>query len=221
MRRLPPYAFCDGRVEHAHAGAPDVRTGAVAFDERNDRVVRHDELTVLARDRRTACGRFERGKIRHMFLGQVTCVRGRFPRTLWKTLWKRHHVYAVVMQTSECFSGLHHEQGEPTVALAPATKTLGLYLAARWRVEHAVSVCFAILLAISFIASASAGIGAAAAQQIQREGRRADHHREPREPEIRCRQVRRRFAPGKPCTTSCARRATAILAKATARWAKS
>ena len=34
-------------VEHAHAGAPDVGPGAVAFDERDDRIVGNDETAVL------------------------------------------------------------------------------------------------------------------------------------------------------------------------------
>ena len=46
-RRLPPYAFGDRGIEHAHAGAPDVGAGAVAFDEGNDRIVGNDELAVL------------------------------------------------------------------------------------------------------------------------------------------------------------------------------
>ena len=58
---LPAERFLDGGVQHAHAGAPDVGTGAVAFDERDDRIVRHDELSVLARD---GCA--------HKVLGQVT-----------------------------------------------------------------------------------------------------------------------------------------------------
>ena len=51
-RDLPLAAvrFLDRGVEHAHAGAPDVGAGAVAFDERDDRIVRHDELSVAARD---------------------------------------------------------------------------------------------------------------------------------------------------------------------------
>ena len=37
-----------GGVEDADAGAPDVGPGAVTFDERNDRIVGHDEASVLA-----------------------------------------------------------------------------------------------------------------------------------------------------------------------------
>ena len=50
VQQHPAEGFLDGGVEHAHAGAPDVGPGAVAFDERDDRIVRHDELSVLARD---------------------------------------------------------------------------------------------------------------------------------------------------------------------------
>src|SRR6266850_1693717 len=37
--------FLDGGVEDADAGTPDIASGAVAFDERNDRIVGHDQLT--------------------------------------------------------------------------------------------------------------------------------------------------------------------------------
>ena len=39
-----------GRIKDAHAGSPDVRTGAVAADEWNDGVFRHAELAVLNGD---------------------------------------------------------------------------------------------------------------------------------------------------------------------------
>ena len=39
----------DRRVEHAHARAPDVRPRAVAFDERNDRPIRHGQSSVCSR----------------------------------------------------------------------------------------------------------------------------------------------------------------------------
>src|SRR5437764_5731996 len=62
---LAAVGFCDSRIEHAHAGAPDVRTRAVAFDERHDRILRHDEASVFARDRSTARRRLERSEIWH------------------------------------------------------------------------------------------------------------------------------------------------------------
>src|SRR5207237_5168260 len=43
-------------VHHAHAGAPDVRTRAVTLDERNDRVVRDDQLAAADRDLRALGG---------------------------------------------------------------------------------------------------------------------------------------------------------------------
>ena len=46
-----------GSVQHAHARAPDVATGAVTFDEWNDGIVGHDEPKVLSRDRCASCGR--------------------------------------------------------------------------------------------------------------------------------------------------------------------
>jgi len=48
---LAAVRFLYGRIEHAHARAPDVGAGAIAFDERNDRIVGHDELPTAARDR--------------------------------------------------------------------------------------------------------------------------------------------------------------------------
>ena len=138
---LPAERLRHGGVEHAGARAPDVRTGAVAFDERNDRIGGHDELPVLARDRRTACRRFQRSEVRHNLpelLVRSPAGRGRFPRTLWKSLWKRHSVYAVVMRSSERSSGLHHSRASRHVRPPPATKTHGLYLQDRGRVERYV-----------------------------------------------------------------------------------
>ena len=43
---LAAVGLLDRGVEHAHAGAPDVGAGAVAFDERDDRVVGHLEAPV-------------------------------------------------------------------------------------------------------------------------------------------------------------------------------
>jgi hypothetical protein len=60
----PSVRLLDGGVEDAHAGAPDVAAGAIAFDERNDRIVRHDESSGAEAD----C-------VGHNGLGQVTCRR--------------------------------------------------------------------------------------------------------------------------------------------------
>src|SRR5476649_660503 len=57
----------DGGVEYADARAPDVRSGAVAFDKRNDRVVRDDKLPVFSGNRGAGCWRFDRSEVRHMF----------------------------------------------------------------------------------------------------------------------------------------------------------
>ena len=50
--------FRDGRIHHPDARAPDVRPGAVAFDEWNDRIVGNDELSGAPRNRRAVCRRF-------------------------------------------------------------------------------------------------------------------------------------------------------------------
>ena len=42
--------FFHRRVHHAHTGAPDVRPGAIPFDERDDRVIGHTERAVLDRN---------------------------------------------------------------------------------------------------------------------------------------------------------------------------
>src|SRR5439155_20813193 len=56
LPRDPPVAAVGlrhRRVEHAHGGAPDVGAGAVAFDERDDGMIRDDHLTALQADRLT------------------------------------------------------------------------------------------------------------------------------------------------------------------------
>ncbi len=53
--------FGHRRVEHAHAGGPDVRAGAVAADERDDRMIGHGELAVLD-------GNFSAGGRSHVFI---------------------------------------------------------------------------------------------------------------------------------------------------------
>ena len=47
-RRAAAERLLHRRVEDAHAGAPDVGSGAVAFDERDDRIVGHDQLPACA-----------------------------------------------------------------------------------------------------------------------------------------------------------------------------
>src|SRR4030067_825069 len=47
---LPVVRLLDRGVEDADGGAPDVGAGAVALDERDDRVVGHAELAVVDRD---------------------------------------------------------------------------------------------------------------------------------------------------------------------------
>ena len=92
----------DRRVEHAHARAPDVGAGAVAFDERDDRIVGNDELSVLALDRRSILrdGR----EFGMSFLGHFpTSAFQRFTQNLWKSLWKSGRVYRVVMPQSGMF----------------------------------------------------------------------------------------------------------------------
>jgi hypothetical protein len=88
-RTLAGVGFCDGRVEHAHARAPDVRSCSIAFNERNDRIVGNDEPSARARDRRPCRRRLGRSECRHIFLGQLTCrIRTKFPRLLWKLCGK-------------------------------------------------------------------------------------------------------------------------------------
>src|SRR3954465_2956648 len=47
---------------------------------------------------------------------------------MWKTLWKTHVVYVVVMWCSECFSDLHHVRAAPQQWSPTTNKTFGLYL---------------------------------------------------------------------------------------------
>src|SRR5262249_39805654 len=53
-------------IEDAHARAPDVRTSTVAFDERDDRIVGHDQLTIAARDGRAIGGRLQMRELWHI-----------------------------------------------------------------------------------------------------------------------------------------------------------
>ena len=62
---LAAVGLLHGGVEHAHRGAPDVRAGAVAFDERDDRLIGHGELAVLDRDFLPLRGHVELERCRH------------------------------------------------------------------------------------------------------------------------------------------------------------
>src|SRR5262245_38985167 len=57
--------FGDRRVEHALGRPPDIRAGAVAFDEGNDRVVRNLRFPVFDADRFAFCGGSYSVKYRH------------------------------------------------------------------------------------------------------------------------------------------------------------
>src|SRR5690606_17676204 len=48
---LAAVRLLDGRVEDAHARPPDVRPGAITFDERNDGLIGHHESAVLPLNR--------------------------------------------------------------------------------------------------------------------------------------------------------------------------
>jgi hypothetical protein len=50
----------DRSIKYANRGAPDVRTGAIALDERNDRVIGHGQLAVPNRYRRTKARKHRR-----------------------------------------------------------------------------------------------------------------------------------------------------------------
>src|SRR6185436_9804195 len=78
--------FLDRGVQDTDARPPDIRTGAVAFDERDDRIVRHDEMSLAARD----------GCAHKFFRSGHLPFAERFPQTLWKTLWKTSRVYIPV-----------------------------------------------------------------------------------------------------------------------------
>src|SRR5262245_58931981 len=47
-------------------------------------------------------------------LGQPPEACGRFTQKLWKSLWKRVHVYNADTFISECFSELHHRRARRT-----------------------------------------------------------------------------------------------------------
>jgi hypothetical protein len=57
--------FVHRGIEHAHARSPDVGTGAIAFDERNNRIVGYDQPRVFQRDRGAGGWRRQRSGIRH------------------------------------------------------------------------------------------------------------------------------------------------------------
>src|SRR5690606_23304930 len=84
----------DRRVEHADAGPPDVGAGAVAFDERNDGPVGHDQPAVPPHNRITARSH---AAVAHLsgaesrarpFLGHVPDRVATSSQILWKSLWK-------------------------------------------------------------------------------------------------------------------------------------
>src|SRR5215831_6657975 len=52
---LAAISMLDGRVENAPRSFPDVAAGAIAFDERDDRVVRNLQLAPAVFDRRSVC----------------------------------------------------------------------------------------------------------------------------------------------------------------------
>ena len=74
-RRAAAKRFLHGRIEHANAGAPDVGPGAVAFDERNDRIVGHDQLSLLACERRAINRRRQVRELWHVPSLLECCVR--------------------------------------------------------------------------------------------------------------------------------------------------
>src|SRR4029078_2850691 len=53
---LPAIRLLHRRVEHALAGTPDVGTGAIAFDERDDGLIRHVEGAGCGHGDRVAVG---------------------------------------------------------------------------------------------------------------------------------------------------------------------
>ena len=132
---LAAVRLLDRRVEHAHAGAPDVGAGAVAFDERDDRIVGHDELAVPPRDRCSASSAFanRRMELGICDLGQVPRRRENdFTQKLWKTLWKSAVRFTALLRcNSECFSGLHHSRATAQISGLRGTKTFGLYCSDR------------------------------------------------------------------------------------------
>ena len=110
----------DGVIQDADARTPDVGAGAVAFDERDDRIVRHDELSLAARD----------GCAHKVFLGQVTCRSRKISANAVENSVENVARLHPCDVRSECFSGLHHVR-----AIQATTKTLGLYLQGDWRVD--------------------------------------------------------------------------------------
>ena len=65
---FPAVSFLDGRIKHSFACAPDVRSCAVAANERQNRMVRHIELAALNRN-------FYAGGRRHVFVSHVVRFR--------------------------------------------------------------------------------------------------------------------------------------------------
>src|SRR5208337_3003262 len=53
---LARVSFLHRGVENAHGGFPDIPAGAVAFNEWNDRIVRHLVASVAVSDPRATCG---------------------------------------------------------------------------------------------------------------------------------------------------------------------
>src|SRR5205807_9746778 len=94
-----------GRIEHAHARAPDVRAGSVPFDEWNDWLIGNDESSLAACDGNAALRRLQCGGHGGLFLGQVPRQRRSFLTVSVENSVEKRTVYVAVMPQSECFSG--------------------------------------------------------------------------------------------------------------------
>ena len=106
---LAAVSLRDRGVEDAHAGTPNIRTGAVTFDERDDRIVRNDETAVFLRDGSPGGRRFEHRKGRHdRFRSHHQRDVTGSSQKLWKTLLKSSSIGSKVPLESAGSSGLHH-----------------------------------------------------------------------------------------------------------------
>ncbi len=112
------------RIEHAHAGTPDVGAGAVAFDERDDRIVGNDEASVLAGDRGAFGRSFQDAECWHgSQLGQLPSLDRLFRNASTKTVENFVEITAVGRVRAcqiRAHSVLHHDGAPAPAPASPA-----------------------------------------------------------------------------------------------------
>jgi hypothetical protein len=135
---LATVGLLHGGIEDADAGAPNISSRTITFDERNDRIVRYDETAVLDGDGCPGGRRFEHRKSRH---GRIRSHHQRdvtgSSQNLWKTLLKSSPIQLKAPREFSDSSGLHHRSARRS--FRARTKNGTLYLNASSLLSFPVS----------------------------------------------------------------------------------